>query len=132
MLILIAEDETIIAMALELALQHAGHRVLGPADSVEAALRLAGEAAPELALVDINLRDGGDGIALACTLRDRHGVPSLFLSAQVTLARANKDAAWGVISKPYDPEIVLEAVRIMGELKNGRRPASIPAAIELF
>jgi len=132
MLILVAEDEAIIAMALELALHHAGHQVLGPADSVEKALRLADGTTLELALVDINLRDGGDGVTLARTLRARHGVPSLFLSSQVMLARANKDAAWGVISKPYEPEVVLSAVKAVDDLKNGRLPSNVPAELELF
>ena len=132
MLILVVEDEAIIAMVLELVLHHAGHQVLGPADSVEEALQLADETTPELALVDINLRDGGDGIALARALRDRHGAPSLFLSAQLVMARANKDAALGVIGKPYDPEVVLVAIGVVDELKHGRRPASIPYELELF
>ena len=132
MIILVVEDEAIIAMVLELELHLAGHQVLGPADSVEEALRLADGTTPELALVDINLRDGGDGVTLARTLRARHGVPSLFLSSQVMLARANKDAAWGVISKPYEPEVVLSAVKAVDDLKNGRLPSNVPAELELF
>jgi DNA-binding response OmpR family regulator len=83
MIILVAEDEALIALVLELTLRPGGHRVLGPVATVAEALRLADETAPELALVDINLQDGDDGVALARTLRDRYGTPSLFLSGQV-------------------------------------------------
>src|SRR5690242_2963160 len=107
MVILVVEDETLIALVLEIALRFAGHDVLGPAATPEEALRLAGRERPELALVDIILRDRGDGVALARALRDRYGTPSLFLSGQVPQAHANRDAAWGLIRKPYDPEAVV-------------------------
>ena len=110
MIILVAEDEALIALVLELTLRPAGHRVVGPAATAEEALRLAEQTNPELALVDIDLHDGDDGVALARTLRDRYGTPSLFLSGQVPRALANRDAALGLIRKPYDPESVLGAV----------------------
>ena len=50
MLILVAEDEAVIAFALELALVLAGHEVLGPAADEDEALRLAGERRPGLEL----------------------------------------------------------------------------------
>jgi DNA-binding response OmpR family regulator len=132
MIILVAEDEALIALVLEVALRLAGHQVIGPAATVEEALRLADETKPELALVDINLYDGDDGVALARTLRDRYGTPSLFLSGQVPRALANRDAALGLIRKPYDPESVLDAVAYVGELRRGRSPGRVPPQLELF
>jgi DNA-binding response OmpR family regulator len=132
MIILAAEDEALIALVLELALRLAGHRVIGSAATVEEALRLAEETAPELALVDINLYDGDDGVALARTLRDRYGTPSLFLSGQVPRALANKDAAWGLIRKPYDPESVLGAIAYLDKLRRGHSPDRVPPQLELF
>ena len=132
MIILVAEDEALIALVLELTLRPAGHRVVGPAATSEEALRLAEQTNPELALVDIDLHDGDDGIALARTLRERYGTPSLFLSGQVPRALANKDAALGLIRKPYDPESVLGAVAYVGELMSGRSPGRVPPQLELF
>ena len=132
MIILVAEDEALVALVLELALTAAGHRVLGPAATAEDALRLAEEGRPDLALLDVNLAEGGDGAAVARALRDRHGTPCLFLSGQVAQARAARDAAWGLVRKPYDPAGVLRAVEAVGELAHGRRPAALPRGLELF
>ena len=87
---------------------------------------------PELALVDINLTGRGDGIALARALRDRHGVPSLFVSGQAPDALANRDAALGLVRKPYAPEDVAQAVSVVGELLRGSRPERLPPGLELF
>ena len=132
MIILVAEDEALVALVLELALGSAGRRVLGPAAEVDEALRLAEETRPDLALVDIRLRDGGDGVRLARRLGERWAVPCLFLSAQVTQARAAGDAALGLIGKPYDPDEVVEAVAFVGELLAGRQPSRMPKRLELF
>ena len=103
MVILVAEDEGLIAFALEWALRLAGHQVLGPADSVDEAMRLIEKTRPDLALVDINLRDGDDGTRLARHLHENLGIPILFTSAQVGQARNHRHIAWGLIPKPYDP-----------------------------
>ena len=132
MVILVAEDEALVALVLELALAAAGHRVLGPAATAAGALRLAEAGRPDLALLDINLAEGGDGVALARALRDRHGTPSLFLSGQTLQARAARDAAWGLIRKPYDPAVVVRAVAGVGEIMLGRRPGCLPRELELF
>ena len=132
MILLVAEDEALIALVLELELRDAGHEVLGPAATPEEALALAGETRPELALIDINLVGGGDGIALARALRDRHGVPSLFVSGQAPDALAAQDAALGLVRKPYAPEDVARAVEAVAELLRGRRPERLPPGLELF
>jgi DNA-binding response OmpR family regulator len=62
MLILVVEDEALVAFALEWTLKIAGHQVLGPADSVEDAIALCRTGRPDFALIDLNLRDDGDGI----------------------------------------------------------------------
>ena len=69
---------------------------------------------------------------LARRLGERWAVPCLFLSAQVTQARAAGDAALGLIGKPYDPDEVIAAVAIIGELLAGRRPDRVPRRLELF
>ena len=132
MILLVAEDEALIALVLGLELRDAGHQVLGPAATPEEALALVEETRPGLALIDIRLEDGGDGVALARTLRDRHGVPSLFVSGQAPDALAAKDAALGLVRKPYAPEDVARAVEAVAELLRGRRPARLPPGLELF
>jgi DNA-binding response OmpR family regulator len=132
MIILVAEDEALIALVLELTLCRAGHEVLGPAADVDEALRLAEQRGPDLGLIDICLHNDSDGVWLARRLKERWAVPCLFLSGQVIQARAAGDAALGLIGKPYDPDEVIEAVAAVGELLAGRRPGRVPRRLELF
>jgi len=132
MLILVVEDEALVGLVLVLALAREGHDVLGPAGTAAEALALAERTPPELALVDINLRNGGDGVGVARALLGRHGCPSLFVTGQVGRAHANRDAAWGFIRKPYDPEVVLRSVEVVEDLRVGRAPRQVPRHLELF
>jgi two-component system, response regulator PdtaR len=78
-LVLVVEDEFLIAMDLELLLRRHGWRVLGPAATVAEALRLLGREAPDVALLDVNLR-GELVTPVAEELRAR-GVPFVLASA---------------------------------------------------
>lgn len=55
--VLVVEDEFLIAMDLALMLEVHGWRVIGPAATVQAALRLLEDELPSVALLDVNLRD---------------------------------------------------------------------------
>src|SRR5690349_22429742 len=78
--ILIVEDEALVASYIEEVLAESGFRVAGVAASGPEALSLAEETQPRLALVDIRLTGPIDGIELACVLRQKFGIPSIFLS----------------------------------------------------
>jgi DNA-binding response OmpR family regulator len=134
MIILVVEDESIIGLELEGRLQEAGHEVLGPTSTVEAALELAERRKPDLALVDINLGDGGSGIELARRLLERWGTPSLFLSGQTQEARENNDAAIGRIGKPFSATAVLESIDVAKAIAAGEpvSPVNVPPELELF
>ena len=77
--VLVVEDEFLIAMDLELLLQRNGWRVLGPAATVAEALRLLAGERPDVALLDVNLR-GELVTPVAEALRAR-GVPFVLASA---------------------------------------------------
>jgi CheY-like chemotaxis protein len=55
-LVLVAEDEFIIAMELEAILVAQGWQVLGPAATIEDALDLLSNQPPDVAILDVNLR----------------------------------------------------------------------------
>lgn len=132
MRILIVEDEALIAAALADSLERAGHEVVGPASTLAEALALCEARPPELALLDIDLRDGGSGVDVARALRRRWGVLSIFTSGQAEDARGARDIALGYIRKPYRPETVLRGVEAARDVIGGKRPASVPAGLELF
>jgi DNA-binding response OmpR family regulator len=78
-LVLVVEDEVLIAMDLERLLGRHGFRVLGPAASVAGALLLLDDAPPDVALLDVNLR-GEMVTPVAEALRAR-GIPFVLASA---------------------------------------------------
>ncbi|HWL72112.1 MAG TPA: response regulator [Geminicoccus sp.] len=55
LLVLVVEDEFLLAMELEAIILAQGWRVLGPAASVAAALDLLGSQLPDVAVLDVNL-----------------------------------------------------------------------------
>ena len=54
-MILVVEDEFLIAMELESTLRRGGYQVLGPAPSVRVALELLQRDRPDAAVLDVNL-----------------------------------------------------------------------------
>jgi len=78
---LIAEDEAIISMMMEIDLDEAGYEIVGPFSSCAAALECLGEATPDLALIDHKLSDG-TCVELARELKRRR-VPFAVVSGSV-------------------------------------------------
>jgi CheY-like chemotaxis protein len=80
LVVLVVEDEFLIAMDLEAMLRDHGWRVLGPAATVAEALGLLEDGKmPDVALLDVNLR-GETVVPVAEVLRER-GVPIVLASA---------------------------------------------------
>ncbi len=131
-MVLIVEDEVLIGLGLHMMLTLAGHHVRGPAMSRASALAIAREELPDIALVDVNLAGGAEGLELARELHDRHGTTIVFLTAQPEQARAARDIALGVITKPYDLHTPVRAVEIATDARAGRLLTRVPAELELF
>lgn len=110
MKILIVEDEILAAMHLESALQDMGCTVIGIAPDAAAALDLA-EGRPDLAVVDLNLRDGLTGPKVAREIANRYGTKVLFLTANPKEAGATFPGVIGVVSKPWNDQVIAEAVK---------------------
>jgi len=56
--VLVAEDEPLIAMMMEDFLDLLGHQVVGPVETAAEGAKLAGEGGIDVAICDVNLRDG--------------------------------------------------------------------------
>ena len=96
-LILIVEDEPVLALDLQARLTNLGYTVAGKASTGAAAIAAAGLNKPDLILMDIQLPGGMDGIAAAREIRCNWDVPVLFLTAfgdEKTLQRAQ-------VAEPY-------------------------------
>jgi CheY-like chemotaxis protein len=132
MRILVVEDEALIAMMVANCLERRGHAVLGPATTLTEALALCEAILPDLALVDINLRDGSSGVALARALVERRELPVIFASGQMIEAKRASALALGYLRKPYEPEAVWRSVEVAEEVLGGGTPRRVPEGFELF
>ena len=108
--VLVVEDEPDTAQMLVDGLAEAGHAVIGPVATAEAASVLAGLHAVDIALLDINLDGAGSGPDLARELSARWGVASIFLSGDIAGAAENVDAVTAWVAKPYRITDVLAAI----------------------
>ena len=109
MKILIVEDEIFAAMHLESALQDLGCTVVGIAPDAPSALDLAAFK-PDLALVDVNLRDGPTGPSVARELANRYGTKVLFLTANPAEVGEVFPGVVGVVSKPWNETVIAKAL----------------------
>lgn len=80
MRILIADDEALTRMGLKAMLQDMGHVVVGAAADGAAALRLACETRPELAILDIKMPEM-DGLDAAAAIAQQCPLPVVMLTA---------------------------------------------------
>ena len=103
--ILVAEDDTIIAMELRIRLESAGYALVAVVSRAEDAVQKATETRPDLVLMDVRLRGGIDGIEAAARIRACCDVPVVYLTALAdaeTLQRAQSAGLAGYIVKPFD------------------------------
>lgn len=103
-LILIVEDESIIALDIAMQLRDLGYEPLGPAVTGEDAIEMAGRLRPQLVLMDIHLDGPMDGVTAAQAIRTQLEIPCIFLSAfteDESKARATMTNPAGYLAKPF-------------------------------
>ena len=127
--ILIVEDEMLVALELQSILQDQGYEVVGIAPDLPTAQGYFSQDI-DLALVDLNLRDGLTGPQIGATLGSS-GVTVLFVTANPRLLGRGIAGAVGVITKPTDDEMVTAAVRYALAVRTGQ-PAKAPPHLKLF
>ena len=112
--VLVVEDEPLIAMDLAAILESNGADVIGPCLSIAEALIALDAEALDAALVDIRL---GDGVSFA--IADelvRRGVAFAFVTGIAHMREAPENLRIiPLISKPFDPEEILEFLRFATE-----------------
>jgi CheY-like chemotaxis protein len=119
--VLVVDDEPLIAMALEAALEDAGYAVATAANGRQGLERLAGAPRPDLVLLDMMMPVMNGPAMLAAMAADPglRGVPVIVLSSLPE--EAIRDRAGGVaaiLRKPYTAEQVLDAIaRVLGEAR---------------
>jgi DNA-binding response OmpR family regulator len=127
--ILIVEDEILVACDMQDTLEDHGYRCLGIAPDLKTAEQHF-NLPMDLALVDLNLRDGLTGPEIGLRLSTA-GVPVIFITANPSQIGDGVAGTIGVLTKPTDEATLLAAVRFVLARKLGQ-PAAPPAAMKLF
>ncbi|MBX3569379.1 MAG: response regulator [Rhizobiaceae bacterium] len=127
--ILVVEDEIFVAVEIESVVAELGHEPVGIAADASSALVLAPKT--EIALVDLNLRDGPTGPELGRTLAERFGVTVLFMTANPSQLGDGIPGTIGVIAKPVMEDELRQAVNYAVSLRRRMR-ADPPRRLRLF
>jgi DNA-binding NtrC family response regulator len=109
-LLLVAEDEFVVALDLEISLEEKGYAVCGIALTAEDAVRLAERSPVDLAVVDVQLAGGSNGLDAVKLMRERFSVPSIVVSGHARSEEAKAAGAVGLMSKPIDIKQLLRLI----------------------
>ncbi len=107
--VLIVEDNAIIANDIADELESRGMNRIQMAGSLREALRAISQNLPDIAIVDLTLRDGRTGAQLARALATS-GVKVCVLSGQSTLSPELMSIAHTYIAKPTPSSIVASVI----------------------
>jgi DNA-binding NarL/FixJ family response regulator len=122
MRLLIAEDDELVVLGLTLVIEQLGYTVCGIARTASEAVTLAEFHHPDLALVDVALADGSNGLSAAREISGRLGIPVVVCSAHATAADALAAGASRFLMKPFGIDALAEAVLTAFHPGNSRAP----------
>ncbi|HLY65192.1 MAG TPA: response regulator [Chloroflexota bacterium] len=111
--ILVVDDESLIAMALNDQLEYLGHEVVATASTASEALVLAELHQPDMVLMDVYLGGGMDGLEAAARINATRPTPIVILTGFPDKALIERGQACGVVAhlvKPIDMQDLQEAV----------------------
>jgi two-component system, response regulator PdtaR len=109
----VVEDEPFVRLDIELALESAGHQVVGAADSADGAVELAQTQRPDVMIMDVRLHGTRDGIDAAIEIWRRFGIRSVFASANLDSELRTRAAAanpLGFVDKPFMSSTLVAAL----------------------
>lgn len=122
--VLLVEDDYFIVLEMEYRLLQAGFAVVGIARTADEAVQIASSERPDIAVMDIRLAGGRDGVDAAKELFTTMGVPSIFATAhadQETRCRAEEAQPRGWLEKPYSAESLITALNAAFASRNNGR-----------
>ena len=108
--VVIFEDEPLIALDIQEAVEDANCTVCGVFRDSSSAEAICAEIKPDLAIVDLNLMDGATGADLAKFFHDR-GCEIIVFSGETGIDPKLCRFSHTFISKPLSPHLLAEALR---------------------
>jgi DNA-binding response OmpR family regulator len=122
--VLIVDDDDLVADAIADGVRLAGYKVCGVAGTVSEAVDLMQGCRPRLALVDVDLGAGQDGIDVARQLLAIGPVTIIFVTGYPDKIRQTDiGTAW--MEKPYRVLDLINALEIISAVSE-QRPTNIP------
>jgi two-component system, response regulator PdtaR len=112
--ILVVEDDWLVSLEIESALDDAGFEIVGIATTAAQALSMAELHQPQLILMDIRLQGNADGVDAAIEIHRRLGIRAIFVSANLDpkmKERAQAADPMGWIPKPFSSPQLVSGVR---------------------
>ena len=128
--VLIVEDEFLVAPNLKRILSDLGFETVGIAPDMQSALHYA-ECKPDIALVDVNLRDGETGPAIGVTLAQKYGTSVLFVTANPKRIIDTEAGPIGVLSKPVNDNEIAPVLDFLMSHRQGNT-ALPPRNVKVF
>lgn len=121
--ILLVEDDGGIVWALNEVLRGEGFEVCAVSGETEAKRYLEGGSLPDVILLDLSLADG-NGFSLFCTVKEKYGVPTIFLTAsgdEESVCRGLELGAEDYIAKPFRARELVSRIRSVLRRSTGTR-----------
>ena len=113
--IVIAEDEFLLAEDLRQLVEASGHEVVGVVATAPELVSLVEDWRPDLALVDVQLARGSNGLDAARVIKEQHGVPAIAVTANPDEERARKAGLLGLVRKPPAAAVLIAVLRAAAE-----------------
>ncbi len=107
--VLVVEDELLVAMLVETALEDERCIIVGPCDTVSDALRAAQTEKLDLAVLDVNL--AGEMVFPVAEVLTERGIPFLLLSGYGETALPADRSHWPVCGKPFRLDELVATLR---------------------
>ena len=121
--VILAEDEMLIALTIQDILEDNGYSVCDIAMTAQDVVEGAARHRPAIALVDVNLARGSNGLDAIGPLNGL-GVPAVVVSGHASPKDAQAAGARGMISKPFDGRDLIQMIEyvLRGPGPGGARP----------
>ncbi len=112
--VLIAEDESIIAMDVKFILESVGYHICGIVSTGEDSIKKASDIQPDLVLMDIKLKGNIDGIYAGEKIYSDYNIPIVYITAysdKSLAGKLSKKKGNAYIIKPFEEEEVKQKIK---------------------
>lgn len=131
--VLIAEDDFMIADMLQEAAAQGGYQVCGIATEASEVIALGEQHKPDLAVIDVRLARGSDGVLAAVELASRLRVGILYATGNChAIIEKPPPVGEACLNKPFTVRDLLRALKVVEQIMGGQTPSSLPRNLQLL